>query len=137
MIKKNKTFYLHDYIKLKNLTLRIFVCLILFGNTMAQSPVTLTVNTQNNGIFIPDDFSGISLEMGGLKSENGGTTRNMFDDAIVSPSNLDTQVITLFEELGIKNIRVGGGSVDMNIVPTNSDDECFKGKEELSILSRL
>jgi hypothetical protein len=125
MIKKNKTFYFHDYIKLKNLTLRVFVSLILFGSAIAQSPVTLTVSTQSNGIFIPDDFSGISLEMGSLKSGNGGTTGNMFDDATVSPSNLHTQVITLFEELGIKNIRVGGGSVDMNIVPTNADIDAF------------
>jgi hypothetical protein len=92
---------------------------------MAQSPVTLTVNPQANVIITPDDFSGISLEMGALKLNNGGSLGNMFDDSIYWPGSQHLQVITLFRELGIKNIRVGGGAVDMNIVPTNADIDAF------------
>lgn len=92
----------------------------------AQSPVNLNINTQQPGAVIPEDFSGLSIEIGSLRSGNGGTSGNMFDDSTTWPSNLHLQVITLFKELGLKNLRVGGGSVDINtIIPTNSDIDAF------------
>lgn len=63
--------------------------------------------------------------MGALRSGNGGTTGNMFDDSTLWPINFHSQVATLFRELGIKHIRVGGGSVDMDIVPSTYDIDAF------------
>lgn len=111
---------------LLNLMRRImFVTCVIVSNALAQSPITLTVNTQSSGIRIPDDFSGLSVEMGCLKSGNAGTTGNMFDDTTQWPQVFHSQVMTLFRELGIKHIRVGGGSVDMGIAPTNYDIDAF------------
>ncbi len=102
-----------------------FVCLFFSASIFAQSPVSINVYTQNPGILIPNDFSGISLEMGSLRSGNGGTNGYMFDDTTTWPVPQHQQVYYLFKELGIKNIRVGGGSVDMNIVPSNTDIDAF------------
>ena len=89
------------------------------GVTTAQSipssPITVTVDTTSHGFAIPTDFSGIGFERGTLNSGNAGASGYIF-----SPSN--TQVVTLFQNLGIKNLRIGGGSVDDEIpVGTGSD----------------
>lgn len=103
-----------------------YMCCVLSAAILAQSSVTLTIKPQLQGITIPEDFSGLSLETGSLRSGNAGTTGNMFDDSTTFPSNLHLQVITLFKELGLKHIRVGGGSVDANnTTPTNYDIDAF------------
>ncbi len=101
-------------------------CFIFAGTVLAQSTVNLKVNTQNSIIKIPDDFSGLSIETGSLRNGNAGTTGNMFDDTTAWPAASHSQVITLFKELGLKNLRVGGGSVDINnVIPTNDDIDAF------------
>ncbi|HTR82429.1 MAG TPA: glycosyl hydrolase family protein [Bacteroidota bacterium] len=103
----------------------VHVLILTAGVVFAQSPVTLSINTQTPGYAIPDDFSGISLEMGALKSGNSGTPGYMFDDTTVFPAPSHKQVLTLFLQLGLKHVRVGGGSVDQNIVPANADIDAF------------
>ncbi len=93
---------------------------------MAQSPVSLTIDTGHPGHQIPADFSGLSIETGSLRSGNGGVLGNWLDDSTHFPDNFHAEMITLFNNLGIKNIRVGGGSVDMNnTIPTNADRDAF------------
>ncbi len=84
------------------------------------SAVAIGVNTQAPGIAIPPDFLGLSFETGNLQSNGVGVVGYMFD-------SMNTQLITLFTNLGIKNLRIGGTSVDRangNIpqyTPTNAD----------------
>lgn len=88
---------------------------VMSAQTVPTSPVTVTVNTSAHGYAIPIDFSGLSFERGTLSSGNAGASGYIF-----SPAN--SQVVTLFQNLGIKNLRVGGGSVDdESVVGTGSD----------------
>ena len=100
----------------QNISTLIVSCLLLAGVSLAQStPVTVTVTTTSHGAAIPIDFSGLGFERGTLSSGNAGASGYLF-----SPSN--TQLVTLFQNLGIKNLRIGGGSVDDEIpVGTGSD----------------
>ena len=81
---------------------------------MAQSPVTVTVDTQSPGYAIPADFSGLSFETMTLLPD--GTGGYWF-------STTNTPLITLFQNLGLKSLRIGGATVDMATVaiPTNTD----------------
>ncbi|MGD0260614.1 MAG: glycosyl hydrolase family 79 C-terminal domain-containing protein [Verrucomicrobiota bacterium] len=91
----------------------LFACL-LAGTAVAQSPVTLTVDTQSPGYAIPADFSGLSFEtMTLLPDSTGGYWF----------SATNTPLITLFQNLGLKSLRIGGATVDMATVaiPTNND----------------
>lgn len=105
----------------------IVVSLFFFARvSAAQSPVSLAIDTAHPGYQIPPDFSGISIETGSLRSGNGGVLGNWFDDSTHWPIPMHAEMITLFNNLGIKNIRVGGGSVDVNnTIPTNADRDAF------------
>jgi hypothetical protein len=90
------------------------------------SGVSLAVNTLSPGPAIPSDFLGLSFEEANLQSNGVGVAGYMFDST-------DTELITLFTNLGIKNLRIGGTSVDTNneviplYVPTNQDiDALFR-----------
>lgn len=107
------------------MTLLSAICVACVATSLAQSPVSLTILPIANARVIPDNFSGISLEMGSLKYGNAGTRGNMLDDTTVLPISQHQQILTIFRELGIRNVRVGGGSVDMNIVPSNADIDAF------------
>lgn len=108
--------------------LSVFLCAacLLPGALLAQSPVTLTVDTQSPGLTIPSDFLGLSFETGNLQSNGVGVAGYMFDSA-------NTQLVTIFTNLGIKNLRIGGISVDRTngtipqYTPTNQDiDALFR-----------
>lgn len=79
---------------------------LLLSDALAQSPVALTV-TNVPGYAISTNFSGLSFGTISLKS---GSKSYFFDSS-------DTQMVTLFQQLGTKSLRVGGTSVDTN----NSD----------------
>jgi hypothetical protein len=88
--------------------------------------VSLSVAAQSPGALIPPDFLGLSFETGNLQSNGVGVVGYMFDSS-------NTELITLFTNLGIKNLRIGGTSVDRNneviplYVPTNQDvDALFR-----------
>ncbi len=76
---------------------------LLAGTALAQSPVTINVDTKTPGATIPDDFAGLSFEMQYVLPNTNGTY-------FFSPKN--RPLITLFHTLGIKNLRVGGNTAD-------------------------
>jgi hypothetical protein len=100
--------------------LLVFAALLCAGGVLtdaarAQSSVTLTI-TNSPGYAIPTDFNGLSFETGTLP---GGS----FFNAANSP------LITLFGNLGIRNLRIGGGTSDgpTASVPSNSDIDALFG----------
>lgn len=93
------------------------------AQTAPTAPVTVTVNTASHGFAIPIDFSGIGFERGTLNSGNAGASGYMF-----SPSN--AQLVTLFQNLSIKNLRIGGGSVDDEI-PVGTGSDGYAGVDAL------
>jgi len=77
----------------------------------AALPVTIRINAARRGYAIPRDFCGLSFE---AKSETHtaadrrgirGSMRRLF-----SPGDHD--LITLFRNMGLGNLRLGGGTVD-------------------------
>lgn len=89
---------------------------LLAMSTFAQSPVTLTIDTQSRGYLIPDDFAGIGFETFAELPDGNGVSGNLF-----SPTN--AQLITLFTNTGIRNLRLGGGTVDgpHPAIPSHAD----------------
>ncbi len=83
-----------------------FVGCLSVGIAEAQSPVTLTVSNFYS-YAISTNFSGLSFGTISLKPSPKGY---FFDSS-------DTQMVKLFQQLGIKYLRIGGTSVDTN----NSD----------------
>ncbi len=83
----------------------ILLCLFLTGSVLAQAPIRLTIDTSARGFAIPTDFVGLGFETKSVVAGAYGVPGNFF-----SPAN--TQLITLFRNIGIKQIRVGGGTVD-------------------------
>lgn len=96
-----------------------FLCLAV-GVALAQSPVTVTVNTQSPGRLIPADFTGVSIFTETQKPGHRGTSGNLF-----SASN--TQLITLFTNTGIHHIRLGatGAHTDAANLDTADIDSLF------------
>lgn len=69
----------------------------------AQPTVTVHVDTNKTGRAIPADFTGLSFESANLIPDKKGMY--LFTD-----QNKD--LINLFRTIGIKNLRVGGGTAD-------------------------
>lgn len=68
---------------------------------------------------VPSDFVGLSFETASLLKDHAGVHGYFFDST-------NTQLINLFHVLGIKNIRIGGGTVDDRFVnPTRDDIDAF------------
>ncbi|MGB7265585.1 MAG: hypothetical protein WBC92_08730 [Terracidiphilus sp.] len=65
----------------------------------------VAVDTSARGYAIPADYVGLGFETKSAVANAYGVRGNFF-----SPEN--TQLITLFRNIGIKEIRVGGGTVD-------------------------
>ena len=84
------------------------------GGALAQSAVTVTIDTQSPGYAMPTRFSGLSLETMTLLPDGSGG--HFF-------SATNTPLITLFQNLGLKSLRIGGATVDMatTAIPTNAD----------------
>lgn len=86
-------------------------------------PIVVTVDTGSPGYRIPSDFSGLSFEVGPLVAGNAGVNGYLFN-----PTN--SQLITLFQNIGLKNLRIGGGSVDQRI-PAGSGPDGYAGIDNL------
>lgn len=86
---------------------RFFGCLVsaigLCFIATAQSPVTLTVDARAAGWTIPEDFCGLSFGAVAELPERDGAL-------LFSPTN--SQLITLFTNSGIRNLRLGGTTVE-------------------------
>lgn len=93
-------------VNLKN-WISILVCagFLLAGTALAQAPIELTVYAASKGYAIPQDFVGLGFETKSVATNTYGVSGYFF-----TPTN--TRLITLFQNIGIKNIRVGGGTVD-------------------------
>ncbi|MDE3057887.1 MAG: hypothetical protein KGJ59_08015 [Bacteroidota bacterium] len=101
----------------------MILCLLCFlvSAGFAQSPVTITVDSRKPGREIPADFAGESFETASIRINNRGVKGYMFDST-------DRQMIALFKSLGIKSLRIGGGTVDnTGVNPTHNDiDALFR-----------
>ena len=100
-----------------------FAACVLSRPAWAQSPVTLAVGTHARGGAIPAGFAGLSFETGALQPGGAGVKGCLFDST-------GAQLLTLFRNLGIRNLRIGGCSVDTNkseYVPAAKDiDALFR-----------
>lgn len=79
--------------------------LLLTNIAFAQAPITVSVNTASREYAIPADFVGLGFETRSVLPNTYGVSGYFF-----SPNN--KQLIRLFQNAGIKHIRVGGGTVD-------------------------
>ena len=92
---------------------------ILSSAACAQTDITQTINaTYSNltsGYAIPNDFAGMSFETNSLGSGNYNVSGYLF-------SSSNTQLVTLFQQMGIRNLRIGGGTLSSLIYrPSDSD----------------
>lgn len=79
-------------------------------------PVTITIDAAHPGPVIPADFAGLSFERGPLvQPGNAGVSGNLF-----TPGN--GTLVTLFRNMGMRSLRIGGGSVDQLIPPGTGSD---------------
>jgi len=86
-------------------------------------PVTITVDAEHLGPLVPGDFAGLSFERDPLSPGVAGVTGYLF-----SPGN--TSLVTLFRNLGLRNLRIGGGTVD-ELIPAGTDSDGFTGIDHL------
>jgi hypothetical protein len=86
-------------------------------------PVTVTIDAGHLGPVVPDDFAGLSFERGPVVSGNAGVSGNLF-----SPAN--NSLVTLFRNLGLGNLRIGGGTVDQ-LIPVGTGSDGFTGIDNL------
>lgn len=77
-------------------------CLACAPSMCAQTRVSVTIGNQPGGA-IPSDFAGLSFESSNLNPDKQG--QHLF-----SPDN--QPLIHLFRAIGIRNLRVGGGTAD-------------------------
>jgi hypothetical protein len=104
----------------------IAVALVVTGTFVnaiySQGAVTVSVNTSSPGCLIPEDFIGLSFETRRVTYNSEGVACYFFDST-------NTQAVTLFRQLGVKSLRLGGGSVDSpdTPIPTSKDvDALFR-----------
>ena len=86
-------------------------------------PVTITIDAGIHGPVVPDDFAGLSFERGPLNPGNASVEGYLF-----SPAN--NSLVTLFRNLGLRNLRIGGGSVD-DLIPAGTGSDGFTGIDSL------
>src|SRR5713226_7584668 len=89
----------------------------------APHPVTITIDAEHPGPVVPDDFAGLSFERGPLTSGNAGVSGNLF-----TPAN--NSLVTLFRNLGLGSLRIGGGTVDQ-LIPAGTGSDGFTGIDNL------
>ncbi len=84
--------------------------------------LTISIDMERPGPVIPEDFAGLSFERGPLNPGNAGVTGYLFE-----PEN--ESLTTLFRNLGLRSLRIGGGSIDtMTVAGTGSDGFTGIGK---------
>jgi hypothetical protein len=87
-------------------------------------PVTVTIDAGHPGPVVPDDFAGLSFERGPLLSPgNAGVSGNLFSPA-------SNSLITLFRNLGLGSLRIGGGTVDQ-LIPAGTGSDGLAGIDNL------
>src|SRR6266581_3755981 len=87
-------------------------------------PITVTIDAGHRGAVVGGDFAGLSFERGPLLGPgDAGVSGNLF-----SPAN--DLLVTLFRNLGLGSLRVGGGSVDQ-LIPAGLGSDGFTGIDNL------
>jgi len=94
----------------------------------AVHPVTIRIDAESAGPLVPDDFAGLGFERGPLNPGNAGVVGYLFN-----PEN--DSLVTLFRNLDLRNLRLGGGSVD-NMFPAGADGD-FTGIDNLFAFARV
>ena len=91
------------------------------GTSWAQSDaVTVTLSPSNPGATISSDFSGLSYEEQDLVPISG----------VYYFVKTNQPLITLFNTLGVKSLRIGGNTADSGTLPANADIDAFFGFAE-------
>jgi hypothetical protein len=85
--------------------------------------VMISIDGEHPGHEIPRDFAGLSFERGPLNSGNAGVRGYLF-----TPEN--DSLMGLFRAMGLRNLRIGGGSVD-NMPPAGTGGDAFTGIDNL------
>ena len=100
---------------------KLFVLCLITASVLAQSRVTILIDMKNPGGEIPKNFIGESFETASIRINNQGVKGYLFDST-------DHQLITIFKNLGMKSLRIGGSSVDLAAQqPTYADiDALFR-----------
>jgi hypothetical protein len=93
------------------------------GQPGAAHPVTITIDAGHPGPVVPGDFAGLSFERGPLVDHDAGVSGNVF-----SPAN--RSLVTLFRNLGLGNLRIGGGTVDQ-LIPAGTGRDGLAGIDSL------
>lgn len=85
--------------------LAVLLCagLLASAAAFAQSPVTLTVGAPDPARRIPSRFVGLSFETSNVRPYPDGTYQF---------STADRQLVTLFRNIGIRHLRIGGGTAE-------------------------
>jgi hypothetical protein len=78
---------------------------LLAQTAFATVSMTVTVNPSVQDGAMPASFTGASFETGSLLYGNAGVSGYLFNSG-------RTDVINLFKNMGLKSLRIGGGSVD-------------------------
>jgi hypothetical protein len=107
---------------LKFLGILLAITGVCASSVYSQGAVSVSVNISSSGCLIPDDFIGLSFETRRVNPDSDGVAGYFFDAT-------NTQAVTLFRQLGVKSLRVGGGSVDTpdTPIPTLKDiDALFR-----------
>jgi hypothetical protein len=106
--------------------LLLTLCFVIPGNAGAQSDaVTVSFNPSKPGATVPSDFSGLSYEEADLLPNSSG--KHYF-------VNTNQPLITLFNTLGVKSLRIGGNTADSGPQPANSDiDDLFGFAEAANV----
>ena len=86
-------------------------------------PVVITIDGGHPGPVIPADFAGLGFERGPLNPGNAGVAGYLF-----RPGN--ESLVSLFRQLGLRSLRIGGGSVE-NMVPAGTGRDGFTGIDNL------
>ena len=93
-----------------------------FAAAAAES-VDLVVDAAARGRVIPGDFTGLSFERGALNSGNADVPGYFFSAA-------NRELVTLFRNAAIRNLRVGAGTVDQQI-PVGTGSDGYTAVDEL------
>ena len=111
------------HIDMKQILLLISLFLLPVSNGQvfsATDVVSVVLNSQVIGATIPEDYSGLSYE-----------TRMMLPDANGQYyfSKENQKLVRMFKRLGVKSLRLGGNSVDVNSTsyPSNKDIDALFG----------
>lgn len=93
----------------------MFLSTVLSVGCMYGQTATVTVDTTSRNYAIPQDFAGLGFETATVTSNvnQGGVVGNFW-----SPGN--AKLTTLFQNLSLKNLRIGGSTVN-GFHPTHSD----------------